>query len=59
LKKVIPKFKFKVEEARFWDTRSPLDYPGELNEVKEPFKFAPDLLKKAAERRWKKQRSLA
>jgi len=59
LKKVIPKFKSEEEEARFWDTHSPLDYPGEFDEVKEPFKFAPDLLKKAAERRRKKQRSLA
>jgi len=59
LKKVIPKFRTEGEEARFWDTHSPLDYPGEFTEVKEPFKFAPNLLKKAAERRRKRQRSLA
>ncbi len=58
MKKVIPEFKTE-EEARFWDTHSPLDYPGEFTAVKGPFKFAPNLLKKAVERRRKRQRSLA
>ncbi len=43
--KKLPKFKTEEEEARFWDTHSPLDYPGEFTEVKEPFKIAPSLLK--------------
>jgi hypothetical protein len=44
--KTIPKFKCEEEEARFWDTHSPLDYPDEFVDVKEPFKFAPGLLRK-------------
>lgn len=47
------------EEARFWDTHSPLDYSGEFMDVQKPFKFAPDFLEKAAERRRKRQRSFA
>lgn len=43
--KKLPKFKTEEEEARFWDTHRPLDYPGEFTEVKEPFKIAPSLLK--------------
>lgn len=56
--KKIPKFKTEEEEARFWDTHSPLDYPGEFNEVKDPFEFAPSLLKKVAERRQERKRQL-
>lgn len=37
--KKLPKFKSEEEEARFWDTHSPLDYPNEFTEVKEPFEF--------------------
>ena len=44
--KKISKFKSEKEEARFWDTHSPLDCPGEFVDVKEPFKFAPSLLKR-------------
>ncbi len=44
----LPKFKTEEEEAHFWNTYSPLDYPGEFMDVKEPFEFAPSLLKKAA-----------
>ena len=51
MKKVIPKFRTEEEEARFWDTHSPLDYPGDFTEVKEPFEFGPGLLNKAARRR--------
>ncbi len=43
--KKLPKFKSEGEEARFWDTHSPLDYPDEFTEVKEPFKIAPSHLK--------------
>lgn len=56
--KEIPKFKSEEEEARFWDTHSPLDYPNEFVEVEEPFKFAPALLREAAKRREGKKRSL-
>ena len=56
--KKIPKFKTEEEEARFWDTHSPLDYPGEFMDVKAPFEFAPALLKKAAERRAERKRLL-
>ncbi len=56
--KKIPKFKTEEEEAHFWNTHSPLDYPGEFVDVKEPFEFAPSLLKKAIERREERKRSL-
>lgn len=56
--KRIPKFKTEKEEAHFWNTHSPLDYPGEFMDVGEPFEFAPILLKKAAERRQERKRSL-
>ena len=58
MKKIIPKFRTEEEEARFWDTHSPLDYPDEFTKVKEPFKFAPALLRKAARRREARRRSL-
>ena len=32
----VPKFKSAQEEAEFWETHSPLDFPGEFEEVKEP-----------------------
>ena len=54
----LPKFKTEEEEARFWDTHSPLDYSGAFSEVKEPFEFAPSLLKKAAGRREERKRQL-
>lgn len=56
--KKLPKFKSEEEEARFWDTHSPLDYPDEFVDVKEPFEFAPGLLKKAARRREERKRHL-
>ncbi len=56
--KKLPKFKSEEEEARFWNTHSPLDYPGEFTEAKEPFEFAPSLLKKAAARREERKRQL-
>ncbi len=57
---VIPPWvgKTEEEEARFWDTHSPLDYPGEFDDAQEPFEFAPGLLKRAAERREERKRSL-
>ncbi len=58
MKKKLPKFKSEEDEARFWDTHSPLDYPDEFVEVKEPFKFAPALLRKVAKRREERKRSL-
>lgn len=56
--KKMPKFKTEKEEARFWDTHSPLDYPSEFMDVKEPFEFDQGLLKKAAQRREERKRSL-
>lgn len=56
--KRLPKFKSEEEEARFWDTHSPLDYPSEFTEVKDPFEVAPSLLKKAAMRREERKRQL-
>ena len=56
--KKISKFKTEEEEARFWNTHSPLDYPGEFSEVKDPFESAPSLLKKVAERREERKRQL-
>ncbi len=50
--------KTEEEEALFWDRHSPLDYPGELLDMKDPFEFAPALLKKAAERRQERKRTL-
>jgi len=32
----LPKFKTAKEEAEFWETHSPLDFPGEFQEVKAP-----------------------
>ena len=54
----LPKFKSEKEEARFWGTHSPLDYPSEFVDVKEPFEFAPALLRKAAKRREERKRAL-
>lgn len=56
--KKIPEFKTEEEEARFWDTHSPLDYPGEFSEVKDPFEFASSLLKKVTESRKERKRQL-
>ena len=39
--------KSEEEEARFWDTHSPLDYPDEFTEVKEPFEFTNGYMKKS------------
>ncbi len=56
--KKMPRFKSEEEWAHFWDTHSPLDYLDEFVDVKEPFKFAPALLTKAAIRREERKRSL-
>ncbi len=56
--KRLPKFKSEEEEARFWDTHSPLDYPNEFTDTKEPFEFAPTFLRKAAQRREERKRQL-
>ncbi len=56
--KKLPKFKSEEEEARFWARHSPLDYPDEFVDMKEPFEFAPALLKKAAKRREERKRHL-
>jgi addiction module HigA family antidote len=53
----LPVFKTEADEVRFWDTHSPLDYPGEFVDVKDPFKFAPAFLKKIAKSREERKRS--
>ena len=58
MKKKIPKFKSENEEARFWDTHSPIDYPDEFIDAGQPFKFAPALLEKVAKRREERKRYL-
>lgn len=58
MKKKIPKFKNEEEEARFWETHSPLDYPEEFTDLKEPFEFSPALLKKVAGKRNERKRHL-
>ncbi len=50
----LPKFKSEEQEARFWDTHSPLDYPNEFVDVKEPFEFAPSLLRRVTKRKKEK-----
>ncbi len=54
----IPKFKTEKEEARFWAIRSPLDYPGEFVDIKDPFKISQGLLKKVAGYKEERKRSL-
>jgi len=49
IQKRLPKFKSEEEEARFWDTHSPLDYPNEFTKVKVPPKFARLLKKRVKE----------
>ena len=56
--KKIPKFKSEEEEARFWETHSPLDYSDDFTDVKEALKFSPDLLEKAARGRDERKRQL-
>ncbi|MEK7858222.1 MAG: hypothetical protein AAB320_03690 [Elusimicrobiota bacterium] len=52
-KRQIPNFKTEAEEARFWDTHSPLDYLSELKPVK-PFTLAPALAAKIRKRHARK-----
>ena len=42
--KKVPKFSSVEEEAKFWDTRSPLDFPGEFKPV--PIKVGKPLSQK-------------
>jgi len=58
MKKKLPKFKSEEEEARFWDTHSPLDYQDEFTDVEEPFEISPSLLKKVAKRREERKKLL-
>jgi len=58
MKKKIPEFKSEKEEANFWSKHSPLDYPGEVGEIKKPFEFAIDLLKRASKEHKEKKRLL-
>ena len=58
MRKKLPKFKSEEEEARFWATHSPLDYPDEFTDIEEPFEISPSLLKKVAKRREERKRLL-
>ena len=52
------KFKSEEEEAKFWKTHSPLDYPEKFTEVTEPFKLSAALRRKLARRRRERKRTL-
>ncbi len=56
--KNIPKFESEVEEAKFWDSHSPLDYQKEFIDIEEPLKFSPVLLRKFAKKKEEKKRLL-
>ena len=58
MKKRIPGFKSEKEEALFWGKHSPLDYPDESKEIKEPFEFALYLLNRVAKEHKEKKRLL-
>lgn len=58
MKKKLPKFKSEKEEARFWETHSPVDYPEDFTNVEKIFEFAPALLKKVAKRKEERKRHL-
>lgn len=44
--KKIPKFKSEKEEAKFWDSHSPLDYSDEFVDVEKPMEISPALIEK-------------
>jgi predicted DNA binding CopG/RHH family protein len=48
--KKLPRFRSAAEEARFWATHSPLNYPDEFKEVDSVFVLAPELARKLRER---------
>lgn len=56
--KKLPRFQSEAEEAQFWQTHSPLDYPEEFNVVESPFHLDPVLLKKVSLTREKRKRTL-
>ncbi|OGW76190.1 MAG: hypothetical protein A2Z72_08130 [Omnitrophica bacterium RBG_13_46_9] len=58
MKKKMPHFKSEKEEAEFWRKNSPLDYPDEFKEVKTPFQFSVEFLKKMAEEHREKKKSV-
>ena len=49
-RKKLPSFKSEDEEAKFWDTHSPLDFSGEFQVVKVPVRLSPELKEKIAKR---------
>ena len=57
-RKTIPHFKSEKEEALFWETHSPLDYPAQVGDIEDPFAFSPALLKKIAARKKERKQSL-
>lgn len=58
MKKKIPKFKSEDEEACFWETHSPLDYPQKFTDMKQPLEFDSALLRKTAKRKVERKRHL-
>jgi len=44
--KKIPKFKSEKEEAKFWDSHSPLDYSDEFVDVEKPMEISPALIER-------------
>ena len=54
--KKLPKFKTEDEEADFWATHSPLDYPSEFEEMTEPIELSPELRKRIESERLDRER---
>ena len=58
MRKKIPKFKSEKEEALFWSKNSPLDYPDEFTDIKEPINFAVSLAEKVMRERKERKSSV-
>ena len=58
MNKKLPKFKSEEEAAQFWSKHTPLDYPDEFKNIKNPFKFSLKLLREAAKEHREKKKSL-
>lgn len=58
MRKKIPKFQSEKEAAEFWSKNSPLDYPNEFKEIKDPFKFSIEFLERIAAEHKERKKSL-
>ncbi|MEK6544775.1 MAG: CopG family antitoxin [Elusimicrobiota bacterium] len=58
MKKKVPRFKNREEEARFWETHSVADYIGDLKKIDRIFTVAPGLAESIRERALTKAISL-